>query len=106
MRTKPFRREIEELVLRQNVGLELIVFGRFIFLIGRDATAAIHRSAAVGALHVLEVLLLGAFSVVVIEERYVGVVALDQTPARGVIMSGGQGQAGIVLERINGLNQA
>src|ERR1700683_5390047 len=103
MRTKPLGREVEELVLGQQVGLELVVLRRFVFLIGRDAAAAIHRSAAVGALDVLQVLLLGALAVVVIEERDVGVVTLDQAAAWGVVVSGGQCEAGIILERINGL---
>ena len=45
-------------------------------------------------------------AVVVIEERNVGVIALDQAAARRVILRGGQRQAGVFHQRINGLHQA
>src|ERR1700679_1835280 len=105
MRTKPFRREIEELVLGQQIGLELVVFRRFKLLIGRNTASAVNRPAAIGALHILQILGLGALAVVIVEERNVRIVALDQTTAGRVVMRGSEREPGVVLQRIDGLNQ-
>src|ERR1700678_2380709 len=105
MRSEPFRREIEELVLGQQIRLKFVVLRRLVLFVGRDATAAVHGSAAIGALDVLHIFGLCAFAVVIIQERYVGVVALDQTAAGRIVMSCGERQSGVVIQRINGLDQ-
>src|SRR5260370_33951419 len=84
----------------------MIRLGWFVFLVGRNAAAAVDGPAAVGALHIHRILGVGVLAVVVIEERDVGVIALDQATAGSVIMRGSKGEAGVVLKRIDGLNQS
>ena len=44
--------------------------------------------------------------VVVIEERDVGIIALDQAAAGRVVVRGGERQAGVIAQRENGLHQS
>src|SRR5208282_140874 len=72
-----------------------------------DAAAAIHRASAVRELDlVVGVILFPLAIIVIIVEREIGVIALDQASAGGVVLRGGEGQAGIFRQRIHGLHQA
>src|SRR5579859_5447768 len=102
--TEPLRREVEELKLAQHVGLKLVVLGRFVFFVGGNSATAINRASAVGAFHILHVLGIGALAVVVIEERDVGVVALDQAAARRVVVRRCQRKTGVLRQRKHGLD--
>ena len=97
--------EIEERVFARQVGLKAIKLG-YELLIGRDTAAAIHGAAAVGHLDVLRISRGRVFAVIVIEERNIAVIALDQPAAGRVIFRRGQSQPRVFRERINGLDQA
>ncbi len=97
--------KLKNSVFAEQLGLELVVLGRFVLLVRRNSAAAVDRSSAVGALDVQRILGLGAFAVVIIEERDVGVVTLDQAAAGRIVVRGRQRQSGVVVERENGLNQ-
>ncbi len=96
---------VGERKLRQQIRFERVEFLGRELLVGRDPTAAIHRASAVGHLHVGRIPRRGVVPVVVIEERNVAVVALDQPPAGRVVLGRGQRQAGILDDRINRLDQ-
>src|SRR6185437_2222523 len=105
MVTEIKRREIEEGVLSGYIQFECIQFGRFKFLVWSDASAAINNPPQVRLLHILRVFRRGPLSVVVVEERNVRIVPLNQTPAGSVIVLGGEGKPGVVAQRVNGLHQ-
>src|SRR5437870_3732054 len=72
-----------------------------------DAAAAVDRATAVGELDLTAVVAVFAFPIeVVVIERDVRVVALNQPSARGVVLSGGQCQSRVLVERIYSLNQS
>ena len=100
--------EIEECVVLQQRILEVVALDRGDLHVGSDAAAAVYRAAAIGEFHfaIGVVLVLFALAVVVIVvERDVGVIALNQTSARRVVLRRGQRQAGVLGERIDGLHQ-
>src|SRR5579871_1036816 len=96
MRAEPFGDEGEKdkPILAEEAELELVVLG-FVLFIRRDAIAAVDGASAVGTLHVQGILGVGALAVVVIEERNVRIVALDEASARRVIVRGGERQTGV-----------
>src|SRR5579863_5165403 len=101
-------REIEKCVVLQQRVLKVIALQRRDHHIGRDAAAAIDGASAIGEFH-LAVGVAAGFGVavvVVIVKRNVAIVALDQATTRRVVVSRGEGEAGILRQRINGLNQA
>src|ERR1019366_4868442 len=98
-------REVEERRLYVKLGLQTIDFGLGVFFVGGDPAAAIDSAAAIGHLHVLHVLRL-VLVIVVIEERLVAVIALDQAAAGRVEMRRSERQAGVFGKRIDGLHQA
>ena len=96
----------QSVVLQQRVLKFVGLVGRQLH-VGSDAAPAIHGASAIGELHfVIGVILFALAVVVVVVEREVGVIALDQASAGGVVLGGGQGQAGIFGERVYGLHQA
>jgi hypothetical protein len=97
-------REVEERRLHVKLGLELVDLGRGVLFIGGDAAAAIDGAAAIGHLDVLHVLGF-VLVIVVIEERLIGVIALDEAAAGCIEMGRGERQAGVFGERIDGLHQ-
>src|SRR5208337_1484088 len=96
----------QRIVLQQRI-LELVGLVRRQLHVGSDAATAIHGTPTIGELDfVVGVILLALAIVVVIVERKVRVIALDETSAGGVVLGGGQGKAGIFGERKHGLHQA
>src|SRR5579871_2310146 len=88
--------------------LEMVRFNRRDVYVGSDATATVHRASAVSELHlaVRRVGALGALAVVVVVvQRDVAVIALNQPSARSVVVSGRKSQTGIFRQRIDGLHQ-
>ena len=75
-------------------------------LVGSDAAAAVNGASAVGHLYVGAVPLIQIRVRVVIQERNIGIVALDQAAAGREVVSGGQREAGVIAEREHGLHQA
>src|SRR5271165_1812180 len=101
--------EVEEGVVLQERVLEVIRLDGRDADVGGDASAAVDGASAVSEFHfaVGRVGTLGAVAVVVIVvERDVRVVALNQTSAGRVVVRRGQGQAGIFRQRIDGLHQS
>src|SRR5208283_4191488 len=77
------------------------------FHVRRDPTPTIHRASPIRELDfVVRIIVLALAVVIVIVQRLVGVIALDQASAGGVVLRGGEGQAGIFRQRIHGLHQA
>ena len=78
-------------------------------LVGRDAAAAVDGAAGVGELD-LEVGLVGLLGVVadvvVVVERDVVVVALDEAAGGRVVVIGRQGEAGVLGDLEDGLDEA
>src|SRR5260370_22090504 len=96
----------QRVVLQQRV-LELIGLEGRELHVGSDAATAIHGASPVGELHfVVGVILLALPVVVVIVEREVRVIALDETSAGGVVLGGGKCEAGMFGQWIDGLHQA
>ena len=106
MRAEVVLGEVEERVLAINCVSKRVQLGSRILLVRSDAAAAVNRAPAVGHLDVLVIPRFGVVAVVVIEERDVGVVALDQPSAGRVVAVGGQRQAGVLGQREHGLHQA
>ena len=75
--------------------------------VGIDAATAIDGASAVGQLHFVvcsrRIFFLAV--VIVVVERDVRVVALNQASARRVVLGGRQRQAGVFRQRIHGLHQ-
>ena len=88
-------------IFPDQLDLELVVLRRHVLLIRRDAAAAVYRAAAVGHLHVLRVLLIQVGVIVIIQERDVRIIALDQPAAGRIVMRRGQRQAGVLAQRVN-----
>src|SRR5260370_14294293 len=94
-------REVKESVMleqrvRESVALDLIYLH-----VRRDPATSVNGAAAVGQLYffvggIVDVV---AIKIIVIQ-RYIAVVALNQSPAWGVVLGRGQRQSGIVGERI------
>ena len=84
----------------------MLSFGLTYFSSGRDAAAAENLASAVGGLHVLRVLRAFVAVLVVLEERLVRVVALDQAAAGRVVVRDGQQQRRAFGERELRLHQA
>ena len=76
-----------------------------IFLVGRDAVAAVHDAAAVGLLHVLGIDL-AVFAAQIFEQTLVLIIALDEAAAGRVVFGDGQQQRAIAGEREGRLHQA
>ena len=98
---------VEERVMLQQRVLKVIALDRRNHDIRRDAAAAIYRAAAVGELHfaVGVAARFGFAVVVVVVERNVAVVALDQPSTGRVIVRRGERQASIFRQRIHSLHQ-
>src|SRR5437588_12025859 len=90
--------EVEECIMLQQSVLEVIALHRRNVHVRSNATAAIHGTSAISEFY-FAIGGIGALSrvaiVVVVVERNVAVIALDQASAWGVVMCGGQCQAGI-----------
>src|SRR5208282_4072762 len=96
-------------ILGQENFLEVVGFGRVDLLVRRNAAAAVDRPPGVGQLDLLVGLVRRQRSgvvVVVVVKRDALVVALDQTARRRVVVIGGQRQAGVLAEVIDGLHQS
>ena len=101
--------EVEEGVVLGQAVLEAVGLDGFDLLVGRDAAAAVDGAAGVGELD-LEVALVGlggvVADVVVVVERDVIVVALDEAAGRSVVVIGGEGEAGVFGDLEDGLDEA
>jgi len=69
------------------------------FLIGGDAAAAIYFASAVGGFQVVLVLGVGMMRIVIVEERLMRVIALDETAAGSEVVGDGEQQGGALVER-------
>ena len=100
--------EVEEGIVLQQRVLKVIALDRIDLYIGTNAAAAVNRASAVGEFHfaIRVVAGVGLAIVIVVVERDVAVVALDQPSAGRVVVSRGQRQAGVLRQRIYRLNQA
>src|SRR5688572_15617917 len=97
----------EERELAKHFGLELVVLRRLVLLVRRDAATTVYRPATVRHLDVGAGLGIGVLTVVVIVvERSVRVIALNQPSARCIEVSGRQSQARVLVQRIDCLDQA
>ena len=100
--------KIEEGIVLQQGILKVVALYRGDFNVGRDSAAAVNRAATVGEFYfttgVVFVFLALTVEVIVVE-RNVGVVTLNQAHAGRVILRRGQGQTGILRKRIDSLNQ-
>ena len=97
----------ERIVLQQRV-LEVVALDRGDLDVGSDSAAAVNGASAVSqfyfAIGVVFVVLALAVEVIVVE-RNVGVVTLNQASARRVVLGRGQRQTGVLRQRINRLHQ-
>src|SRR2546423_1693581 len=91
--------------MKRHIVLEVVRLPFGNNLVRRDSSPAVKDPAPNG---VLNVLLLRRFvtMIVIIELRNLRIVALNQTPAWRVPLLRGQREAGILLQRIHGLDQA
>src|SRR5262249_2423799 len=78
---------------------------RLVFLVGGDSTAAVYLASNIGRLHVV---LIGgiAFGVVIIEERFLRIITLDQPSARRIVVSDREQQRRTLVQRKLRLHQA
>ncbi len=102
--------EVEEGVVDEEIVLEVVRLDVVDLLVGCDAAAAVDGAAGVGELD-LEVALVGPWrrrftDVIVVVERDVVVVALDEAAGRGVVVIGGEGEAGVLGDLEDGLDEA
>ena len=104
MRAEIPTREIEEARAEES-DLQAIELGGFVLLVGSDTAAAINRAPSLGHLDVDRVAAILIAVEVVIVERLLTVIALDQPAAGRIEMRDGQSQAGIVRKRKHGLHQ-
>ena len=74
-----------------------VSLGVVVFLIGRDAIAAVHDPAAIGLLHVLRIDL-AVFAAQIFEQALMLIVALDETAAGRVVFGDGQQQGAVAGE--------
>ena len=99
--------EVEEGVVLQERVLEVIALdGRNVY-VGSDAAAAVNRPSAIGEFYfaIRRVVLGFAAIVVVVVERDIAVVALDEASARGVVVSSGERKPGVFRQRLHRLHQ-
>ena len=101
--------EVEESILLQQAILELVALDGGQLDVGGDPASAVDRAPAVGQLNIVvlgRVVRAAAVPcVIVVIERNAVIVALDQAAAGGVILGGGQGQAGVFRQRVDRLHQ-
>src|ERR1035437_9475770 len=98
---------MEDRLAPEHAGLKPIGGRGDLFLIGADASAAVDLSPAIRCLDVgLAGNLVLAGGVVVVEERAVIVIALDQTPAGRIVVRDGQQQRGPLRKRKLRLHQS
>src|SRR5271157_1738586 len=101
--------EVEERVFLQHRVLKLIGLDAGNLGVGRDAAAAVHGPPAVGHLDFVvgsAGVSVIAVVVIVVVERDIAVIALNQAAAGSVVLGRGQRQAGVIRKRIDGLHQA
>src|SRR5208337_876366 len=101
--------EVEERVLLQQGVLKLVGLRCRNLYVGGDAATAVDRAPAVGHLHFVvrvgtRVTVL-AVVVIVVVERDVAIVTLDQSATRSVVLGCGQRQSGVLRQWVNGLHQ-
>ena len=100
---------VEESVMLQQRILERRALDGIDLHIRSNSAAAVHGASAVGELDLAVsralAVFVGTLEIIVVE-RDVRIVALNQASAGRVVVSGGQSQASIFGERINGLHQA
>ena len=85
----------ERVVLEQSV-MEVIALGIVKFHVRGDAAAAVNGATAIRELHFfVGVVVLVAFEVIVVE-RYVAVIALNQPAAGRVVLRRSQCQSGVI----------
>ena len=93
-------------MLQQRV-LEVIALHRGYDLVRSDAAATIDRAPTVGKLHFLVgAVRIDVAVVVVVVERHVGIITLDQASARGVVPGCRERQSGVFRERIYRLHKS
>lgn len=101
--------EVEEGVVLEERVLEVIGLDVVDLLVGGDAAAAVYGASGVGEFDFEVGLILGfaAFAdVVVVVEGDVVVRALDESPRGGVVVVGGEGEAGVLGDLEDGLDEA
>src|SRR6266404_5182862 len=98
--------KLEHRVKPYPLKLELVLGNPYLrFDVGIDSPPAIDRAARVRSLFLcVSRVLVAAFEVVVVE-RPAAVVALDQPPARRVIVTGGEHQRRLIRQRIRALHE-
>ena len=101
--------EVEEGVVLQERVLEVVGLDVVDLFVGGDAASAVDGAAGVGELD-LEVGLVGlggvVADVIVVVERDVVVVALDEASGGSVVVVGGEGEAGVFADLEDGLDEA
>src|SRR5579864_3778161 len=101
--------EIEERVMLQQRILEVVALWSRDFEVGCDSSAAVYGAPAVSKLYFAIAVSVAVFFsvaiVIIIIERYAGVVALNQATAWRVVLCRGQRQAGVLGQGIDGLHQ-
>jgi len=102
--------EVEEGVVAEKIVLEVIGLQVVDLLVGGDAAAAVDGATRVGELHLEVALVLGFVgviaNVVVVVERDVIIVALNEAAGRCVVVIGGESETGVFGDLEDGLDQA
>src|SRR5438034_4172669 len=98
--------EIEKDVMLKQRVLETVAFNRRNLDVRTNAAATINRASAVRELDLVRVVVLFRLAVeIVVIERNVRIIALNQTSAWRVVFGGGQSQAGVLRKRIDRLHE-
>src|SRR6185312_535694 len=108
MRVRVMLCEVEERVVNEQCVLEGIGLDWGQFNVRSNSTAAVHGATAVGELNFMvgSSVLIGVAVEVVIVERDVGVIALNQASAGGVVLGGCKREPSVLRERKNRLHQS
>src|SRR5258705_7269902 len=101
--------EVEEGIVSEETFLKVFGFHVIDLLVGGDASTAVDSSTGVGELDLEIALVLGfvfiVTDVVVVIERDVVVVALDEAAGRRVVVVGGKSQTRVLGDSEDGLNE-
>src|SRR6266566_3371270 len=98
--------EIEEDVMLKQRILETVAFNRRNLDVRTNAATTINRATAVRELDLVRVVVLFRLAVeIVVVERDIRIIALNQTSAGRVVFGGGQSQACVLRKRIDRLHE-
>src|SRR5205809_4912592 len=98
--------EIEKDVMLKQRVLETVAFNRRNLDVRTNAATTINRASAVRELDLVRVVVLFRLAVeIVVIERNIRIIALNQTSAWRVVFGGGQSQAGVLRKRIDRLHE-